>query len=251
MKPRARPSTWIPRRSRARGAARPLSPGAVGAKDLGPLRLATVHLRIPDRTWTGPFSRRHPEARIEILNREELGSDHSVSDHWITGRPPGLWREEIAAYPDVVSAVSIAEVGEGTLYRVTFRSPPIVDLYRRLRLPLPFPLRIQAGSAQWEVVARNRQFAEVLRFARKVDPSARLVSIRRRPLRAHLPLLTDAQNALFTQARAAGYFAIPPATTLAALARKLGRDRIAVSSGLAVIEKKLLRTSSRQPPRFP
>ncbi|MGP8074674.1 MAG: helix-turn-helix domain-containing protein [Thermoplasmata archaeon] len=223
----------------------------VGAKDLGPLRLATVHLRIPDRTWTGPFSRRHPEARIEILNREELGSGHSVSDHWITGRPPGLWREEIAAYPDVVSAVSIAEVGEGTLYRVTFRSPAIVDLYRRLRLPLPLPLRIQAGSAQWEVVARNRQFAEVLRFARKVDPSARFVSIRRRPLRAHLPLLTAAQNALFTEARTAGYFAIPPATTLAALARKLGRDRIAVSSGLAVIEKKLLRTSGRQPPRFP
>ncbi len=251
MKLRARPSDRMPRHSPVRGAARTAAPGKIGSKELGPLRLATVHLRIPDRTWTGPFSRRHPEARIEILNREELGSDHSVSDHWITGKPPGLWRDEIAAYPDVVSAVSIAEVGEGTLYRVTFRSPPIVDLYRRLGLPLPLPLRIQAGSAQWEVVARQRQFAELLRFARNVDPAARLVSIRRKPMRAHLPMLTQAQNALFVHARAAGYFSIPPTTTVAALAHRLGRDRTAVSNGLAVIEKKLLGTSGRRPPRFP
>jgi hypothetical protein len=212
------------------------------------LFVATVRLRIPEHTWTGPFSRRHPEASIELLNRSDVGANLSVSDHWISGQPPGVWGNEIGTYRDVVRVDSLAEVGEGTVYRVTLKNPPVVYLYRRLGLPLPLPLRIRAGILEWEVVARPKEFREVLKFLRRADPGARVTSIRRQPLRDHLPQLTDTQHALLTQAMAAGYFAVPRRITLTELARKVERSKSAVSEAIALIERKLLESALHVPP---
>jgi len=212
----------------------------------GRLLLATLRIRIREKSpWTGPFSRAHPGVVIEVLNRSEVGRDRMVSDHWISGRPPGVWAREISGFADVSKVDSLAEVGEGSIYRVTYRNPPIVHLYRRLRLPIHFPLRIQAGFIRWEVVARRSEFEAVIQHARDVDPGFQVVSIRRRALRSHLPLLTDAQQELLNHAMAAGYFAVPRSITLTELARQLDRSKSGVSEAIAIIERKLLESALR------
>ena len=211
----------------------------------GRLFLATLHLRIPEDVWTGPFTERHRALRIEALNRTDLTQDTSISDYWISGHPPGVWADEIATFPDVVRVESLAEVADGCLYRVTYRNPPVVYAYRKLRLPIQFPLRMQAGVLTWEVAARRADFQEVLRFARSRSGDVRVVSIRRRPLRSHLPELTDAQHQLLTHAMAAGYFAVPRGVTLTELARGLGRSKSSISEALALIEQKLLESALR------
>lgn len=207
------------------------------------LLLATLRIRIPKNLWTGPFSSRHPGLRLEVLNRTEVTSDASVSDYWIGGGEPGEWAAEIASFPDVLQADSLATVGEGCLYRIKYRNPPVVDVYRRLRLPLQFPLRIQAGFITWEIVARYAEFRTILEHARSADEDLEIVSLRRRALRSHLPMLTDAQHTLLTEAMAAGYFAVPRGITLTELARKLDRSKSSVSEGIAVIEKKLVESA--------
>ncbi|MCI4372603.1 MAG: helix-turn-helix domain-containing protein [Thermoplasmata archaeon] len=209
------------------------------------LFLATLRIRIPKNLWTGPFSSGHPNVRLEVLNRVDVNPGLSVSDYWISGSPPGVWATEVSTYPDVVHVDSLAEVGDGCLYRITYKNPPIIYLYRRLRLPLQFPLRVQAGFIAWEIVARRSQFDEIIEHTRAVDPDFSIVSIRRRPLRAHLPLLTEAQHLLLNQAMAAGYFAVPRGITLTALARKLNRSKSGVSESIALIEKKLFETALR------
>jgi len=209
------------------------------------LFLATLRLRIPPDIWTGPFSERHRSLRIEALNRTDLTEDTSISDYWISGQPPGVWATEIGSYRDVVRVESLAEVGDGCLYRVTYRNPPVVYTYRKLHLPIQFPLRMQAGTLTWEVSARRAEFDEVLRFARSRTAEVSVVSIRRRPLRSHLPLLTDSQHQLLTHAMAAGYFAVPRGITLTELARGLGRSKSSISEALALIEKKLLESALR------
>ena len=209
------------------------------------LFIATLRLRIPKDLWTGRFSSAHPSVRLEALNRTEVGPDISVSDYWIGGNPPSGWTTEVERYPDVRSAERLAEVGDGCLYRITYRNPPVVDLYRRLRIPVQFPLRIQGGFIQWEVVARRAEFEAVLRFARERTGDLSVVSVRRRPLRSHLPLLTDGQQELLTSAMAAGYFAVPRGITLTELARRLGRSKSSISESIAVIERKLLETALR------
>ncbi|MGA8274798.1 MAG: helix-turn-helix domain-containing protein [Thermoplasmata archaeon] len=206
------------------------------------LFLATLRVRIPQNVWTGPFSSLHSSIRLEVLNRTEVGPGVSVSDYWISGSPPGVWAREIAAYPDVVKVDSLAEVGDGCLYRITYKNPPVIGLYQRLQLPIQFPLRPQAGFIRWEVVARRSEFDLIMKHARAVDPNFSIVSIRRRPLRSHLPMLTEAQEHLLNQAMAAGYFAVPRGITLTALARKLNRSKSGISESIALIEKKLFET---------
>jgi hypothetical protein len=223
------------------------APGSGRVAERGGLLLATVTLRVPATTWTGPFSRRHPEVVIEILARSETGRQVLVADHWIGGRPAGVWAPEIADFPDVLKVDTLAEVGDGALYRVKFRAPPVVDLYRKLEMPLPFPIRIQAGYVRWEVAARRAAFDAILRFVRELDPKARVAWTRTPRLRSHLPLLSPSQRRLLDRAIQSGYFAVPRKVTLGELARATNRSKAAVSEALARIEKKLLESAVRGP----
>jgi predicted DNA binding protein len=200
---------------------------------------------VPHSFGLGLFSTSHPEVSVDILNRSDISKDLSVSDFWIGGRPPGVWSREIAGYPDVIKVDSLAELGDGSLYRITYRNPPVIDLYRELGLPIQFPLHIQGGFLRWEVVARRSESAVVLGYARKVDPNFQVMSIRSRPLRSHLPPLSEAQHRLLAQAMAAGYFAVPRAITLTELAAKLDRSKSALSEAIAIIERRLLESALR------
>jgi hypothetical protein len=209
------------------------------------LLVATVRLRVPDRTWIGPFSRRHPPIAIELLGRSELSTTALVADVWISGGPAGVWAREIAEFDDVERAECLAEVGNGYLYRVHFRSPPIVALYRSLEVPLPFPIHVRAGYIWWEIVARPPAFDRILEFARGIDPNARTTWTRRPPLVDHLPRLTKTQRSLLHRAIEAGYFAVPRRITLTELARASNRSKSSISQALAQIEESLLQSTLR------
>jgi predicted DNA binding protein len=209
------------------------------------LLLASLRIRIPPGLWTGAFTSAHPNLSAEILNRADVSKDVSVSDYWISGQPPGVWAREIGQYSDVLKVDSLAEVGEGSIYRVTYRNPPVIYLYRELGMPIQFPMRLQGGFIRWEIVARHSEFEKVLKHVGKTDPDFQVVSIRRRPLRSHLPMLTENQQQLLTQAMAAGYFAVPRGITLTALARRLDRSKSGISEAIAIIEKKLLESALR------
>ncbi len=207
------------------------------------LLIATLNIHMPKGLWTTGFSTAHPKERLEALNRNDVDPNVSVSDYWISGAPPGVWSREIQEYADVLKVDALAEVGDGSLYRVTYRNPPVVYLYRELGVPLQFPLHIQAGQIRWEVVARNATFERILEYVRSVDPKVQVVSIRRRPLRTHLPILSDSQRELLHRAMAEGYFAVPRGITLTELAKRVNRSKSSVSEAVALIEKKLLESA--------
>jgi len=210
------------------------------------LLVATLRVRIRTKgPWTGQFTRAHPSVVVDVLNRSDLSEDISVSDHWISGGTPGVWAREISGYSDVRKVDSLAEVADGSIYRITYANPPVIYLYRELGLPIQFPLRIQGGVIRWEVVARRFEFESVVKYVRSIDPQFQVTSIRRGPLRSHLPMLTEGQHELLTQAMAAGYFAVPRGITLTGLATKLDRSKSAVSEAMALIERKLLESALR------
>jgi len=202
--------------------------------------VASVRFRLPEWVWVGPFTRRHPEARVEFLSVAEVTQDVSVSDCWIAGRPAGKWTAEIARFADVRKVQPLAEVGGGGVYRITFVNPPIVYLYRELGLPLPLPVWMHAGVCGWEIVARVPMYRRLKARLTAVDPGARTVSLRRSPFRSHLPELSDPEQALLAAAVGRGYFDVPKRVTLERLARELGRSRSAVSDRLRAIEERLL-----------
>ena len=106
-------------------------------------------------------------------------------------------------------------------------------------------MRIQAGVIRIEVVARLSEFQKILDYCRKADPNAQVVSLRRRPLRSHLPVLSESQQTLLNRAMAEGYFAVPRKITLTELAKQVNRSKSSVSEAIALIEQKLLESALR------
>jgi predicted DNA binding protein len=207
------------------------------------LVVVTLRIRMAQDHWIGRFSNAHPELRIEAQTWTGLDARTSVLDYWIAGQPPGVWSREIESYPDVHGVEVLAEVADGCVYRVVQRSNPIVRLYRQLRMPLRFPLSIFGGVITWEVVSRKESFDRLLAFFRARKLQITIVSIRRGLVTGRLPVLTDSQRRLLDEAMSSGYFAVPRKVTLTQLAKRLGRNKSAVSESLALIEQKLLQNS--------
>jgi len=211
----------------------------------GPLCIASFYVRIGQESWTGSFSSRHPDARLVVLSHREAGPELSISDLWIGGGSDRAWGPEIAASPGVVGVTRVMRMGDGTLYRVSSRTPLVVRFYERLELPLPLPLRIQGGTIEWEVVAPPAEFRKLVRFAREIDPGARVVPLRSPPLRAHLPRLSEAQEALLATAMEAGYFSVPRQITVSGLSRRLHQSPSEVTARISAIEERLLESAVR------
>jgi predicted DNA binding protein len=207
--------------------------------------VSSLRIRLGQDHWYGRFSRTHPTLRIEAWHQTQIDSRTSVIDFWISGLPAGEWTREIASHPDVAKVESIAEVGGGGLYRVVQRINPVVKLYRRLGLPLRFPLAILDGVITWEVVAKKADFDRILDFLRRRGLDVVVSSIHRGYFPSDLPVLTHSQRQLLTQAMSWGYFTVPRKLTLTELAARLGRSKSSVSESLAHIERKLLESSMR------
>jgi hypothetical protein len=208
------------------------------------LLIAVLRARIPTTVGIGVFTSRHPETfdrSLEPFRRQQRRFGFGLLDK--RSSPQEFGPERSPAYPDVLKVDALTEVGNGSLYRVTFRNPPTIPLFRVLGIPIHFPLRIQGGFIRWEVVARRSEAQAILAHFRKTDSNFQVVSLRRQRLRSHLPLLTPTQNQLLAQAMAAGYFAVPRRITLTGLANKLGRSKSSLSEMMANIERKLLESA--------
>ena len=210
------------------------------------LVVVTLRIQMAQDHWLGRFSARHPEVRIEALHWASLDEGSSVLDYWVSGHPAGVWTREIATNPDVQRVDALAEAGTGALYRVVQRMNPVVQLYRRLRLPLRFPMAIQAGVITWEVVSKKSAFDVIMAFFRERKLKVTISAIRRGLSEGRLPVLTAHQRGLLSEALRAGYFAVPRRITLTQLAKKVDRSKSSVSEALAHIERKLLEGSLSQ-----
>lgn len=210
------------------------------------LVVVTLRIRLAQDHWLGRFSSAHPEVAIEALHWIALDGDTSVLDYWIGGSPFGRWLADIASNSDVKQVKALAETATGTLYRVVQRMNPVVHLYRRLRLPLRFPMAVRAGVISWEVVATKSELDAILSFLGDRRLEVAVAAVRRELTESRLAGLTRSQRELLTEAMRAGYFAVPRAITLTDLAKRLGRSKSAVSESLAHVERKLLESSLRQ-----
>jgi len=204
------------------------------------LVIATLQIRLAQDHWLGRFSAAHPEVQIRALHWAAIDDATSVLDYWIAGLPGGTWTREIARNRDVSKVEALAETGEGGLYRVVQRMNPVVHLYRRLRLPLRFPMAVGAGVIAWEVMCKKSELDAILEFFRERKLTVAVSSVRRGLFGNQPPILTPRQRELLSEAIRSGYFAVPRRITLTDLAKRLGRSKSSISESLAHIERRIL-----------
>lgn len=190
-------------------------------------------------SWGYRFSRNHPGCRLELLDRMEVEPDLILVEVRMMGPGAFEWAQESQKEPGVVHVESHVEDARTVLYRVTFRAPRIHIITRQHQVLIHYPIIIQNGVSQFETFGTGPQMRAYLEDLRgRIGPS-HVSAVRR----AHLPAqslgLSPAQDAIFRDAVAMGYFQSPRGISVTELAERLGRSKSTISTALAKIQQRL------------
>lgn len=204
------------------------------------VNICRLRVPLPETAWIARFSQLHPEIRIEVLSRLDVGWNRSLSEVRFLAPEGGPWTEELRALPKVYDVEEL-EGGPTALHlRITHRTSEFIPIFRELRLMRRFPFTIQAGESVWVVVATEAKIRSLLRRLREKAPAATMEAVHHIETPPPAGPLTPRQADLLRRAIGAGYFEVPRRITLTALAKEIGMAPSSLSEALAIVEKKLL-----------
>ncbi len=223
------------RAGRPSGQSREESPGEGGEG----YALFRIVAQLGRDSWGHRFSRAHPSCRLELLDRMELAPDRILVEVRMMGPGAFDWAQESQKEPGVVHVESHVEDARTVLYRVTFQAPRIHIITRQHQVLIHYPIIIQNGVSQFETFGTGPQMRAYLQDLRdRIGPS-HVSAVRR----AHLPAqslgLSPAQDVIFRDAVAMGYFQSPRGISVTELAERLGRSKSTISTALAKIQQRL------------
>ena len=220
-----------PRGSRDRATGPPGGRGILSCR----LRVA-----LPEGSWLRIFTTAHPELRVEVQDRLDLGGGAILMQLQIVGTDDGPWTDEIRGIPGVRDVELIGAAEGVRLCRVVYRGPGFLALLKRLRLMRHFPFPVRNGVATWTVVGPDRRVRRFLAELERTSSEVHVDAIHH-GLAAQGPYgLTARQQEILRRAMAEGYFDVPRRISLTELAPKIGVALSTLSVTLAVIEKKIL-----------
>lgn len=219
--------------------------GTMPPRGAPPILSCRVRVTVDEGQWMRSFTLAHPELRVDVVDRLELGRGLTMFEVNVLGTDGGGWSEEIRALPGVED-VELIDATEGSeVCRVFFRGKTFIPLLRSLRLVRHFPFPVQAGVATWTIVGPEAKVRELLRRLAVHSVDVRVDSVRHGPVQRGRSVLTPRQQEVLRRAMAEGYFDVPRRISLTKLAPKIGVAGSTLSVTLAVIEKKILEPHSR------
>jgi predicted DNA binding protein len=209
-------------------------------RSAGPVNICRLRVPLPGSAWIAEFSSQHPEVRIEVLSRLDIGHQRSLTELRLHAPDPHSLVEELRGLPQVEMADELEGTPSEVHLRVVNRTSEFISIFRDLQVMRRFPFTIEAGVGNWVVVAPQTKIQRLMARLRERVPTATVEAVRHAdPARPTGPL-TPRQADLLRRAMAAGYFEVPRKVTLTALARNLGMAPSSLSESLAIVEKKLL-----------
>jgi predicted DNA binding protein len=194
-------------------------------------------------SWYYSFTTRHPEQVVEVTNLLLVPDNKTLAEVEIYG-PTVDWTDEIAGFFDVVEVERLGMLPALGRYRVRYSTTQFVSLANELEVMIRFPRTVQNGMLTCETIARLSQLRRLTAALRVLGHDPRITSLRRDSLRSVRFSLTASQRALFRQALGLGYFEVPRRISLSQLAEKVSRSKSSVSEMLAVVERKLVHSTS-------
>jgi predicted DNA binding protein len=226
-------------RHSSRRAAPAASPGRTADPAVGSYALFRVAARLQETTWGSIFSRKHPELRMELLNRMELHGGELLVELRLLGPGAERLEEEWRELPRVVALESHREADTAYLYRVVATTPTIHAITQRHGVLTRYPIVVQDGWSRFETFGRPEQIRGFLADLRKEIGPNRVESVHQGSASFQSLGLTPAQDTVFRAALSSGYFGAPRGISVTTLARNLGRSKSTVSVALAKIQRRL------------
>jgi predicted DNA binding protein len=206
----------------------------------GPVGIGRLRVPLPESAWIARFSSLHPEVRIEVLSRLDIGHRRSLTELRLHAPEARSLADELRALPQVEAVEELEGGPTETHFRVVNRTSEFIPIFRELNIMRRFPFSIQAGVGTWVVVAPKATIRRLLDRLHEQVPAAALEAVHPAGPSRSEGSLTPRQEDLLRRAMAAGYFEVPRRISLTALAKNLGIAPSTLSESLAKVEKKLL-----------
>lgn len=186
------------------------------------------------------FTRAHPDLRLELVDRLEVGRHLILLELRLTSDERIDWGKKLRELPSVKEAEFLEATGNSEVYRVLITDRTFLPIVKKLKLFRHFPIPIQNGVASWAVVGPESKVRGLLATLETSHIHYELVSVRSGPLQRLSSSLTPRQQEILRRALAEGYFDVPRRVSLTRLAPKIGVATSTLSVTLAIIEKKIV-----------
>lgn len=200
-----------------------------------------LKVTLPPTLWLTAFTMAHPEVRLEVRDRMELGKGLTLFDVSVQSENgEGGWSEELRRFTGVKD-VELVDASEGSeSCRVVYRGKTFIPLLKELKLLRHFPFPVQSGVATWTVVGPEERVRALLKALENEAAGVQVDAVHHGPLPTATSILTPRQQQILRRAIAEGYFDVPRRISLTELAPKIGVAISTLSVTLAVIEKKIV-----------
>jgi len=212
-------------------------------------RFAVVKIRfeLPPGAPYCRTSKAFPELVAEVTAASHLPNRLDRVEMDIVGFFPPEALESLRREPGVVSVSRVADLGPVTRNHMVAQTQPFHLLERELAILVRYPIVVRNGTYTIEAAGPVPQLQQMVTKLREFYRNVEVLRFGPDRMRTVPDSLTPRQDALLHQALAAGYFDVPRGITLTQLAEHLGKSKSSLSTGLAVIEKKLVESIAVSP----
>jgi HTH DNA binding domain len=198
-----------------------------------------IAIQLPKSALGSYFTLLHPELRVELVNRMEVGPELLLAEARLTGPRAGDWAEQVQQFPGVREVAIQPEGPTSAVYRILLSAGVVQKIVQKHRVLARYPIVMESGWMRFETVATPSQIRPFLRdLVRRAGPS-HVESVRRRAVSLRTLGLTPSQDAVFRAALSAGYFSVPRGISVSGLAGRLGRSKSNTSEILSRIQRRL------------
>ena len=209
-----------------------------------------ISIELPSDSLGGDFSRAHPEIRYEIRNRMTVAGGRLLLEIAARGPGAGTYVEQVRRTRGVKTVQVYRETAESAVFRIVQLIPVVDRVIAKHRILTKYPILLESGTLRFETVAEAAQVRGLLRELRKRVGPSRVEAVRRGSFSPRTLNLTPAQDRVFREALAQGFFSVPRGISVTELAARLGRSKSTVSVDLSNIRRRFIDTVMKVDPSF-
>lgn len=200
---------------------------------------ATLTLTIPEEVWIGDLTRRHLDARFQVLAALPGGERSGVGLVKISAPSLSSVLREVDEYEAVPDVEVLEYMGENVLVQLETTHPVLLEPAQRSGIPLEMPFTVQAGEVVWEITASRDRLSALHDQLTALGIPFTVDSIYRELNSSHL--LTEQQAKVLDVAVREGYYDTPRTCTQEDIAEMLDLAKSTCSETLHRAEERIVK----------
>lgn len=200
---------------------------------------ATLTLTIPQEVWIGDLTRRHPDAKFQVLAALPGDQQKGVGLAKISAPNLSTVLSDLDDYEAVTDLEFLEYKDETVLIQLETTHPVLLEPAQRSGIPLEMPFTVQTGEVVWEITASRDRLSALHDELTALGIPFTVDSIYRELNTSHL--LSKQQSKVLDVAVQEGYYDTPRTCTQEDIAEILDLAKSTCSETLHRAEERIVK----------